>query len=326
MQAKRVDILQAAWTNDAFRRVVLTGDHEQVVVMTIPPGGEIGDEVHDDTDQILAFVDGRGEARLDGEVSQVGAERRRVRPCRHAAQLRQHRRHAASADQDLRAAGARTRNGPSHEGRRGRRRALILVLISHVGLALARGPRGLHRSIRDADPAPSRRPDGTCIRKPPRARACVRVVADRLAPLRPARLPVGQQLPVHQDRGRCRTAAVHARRAAAASSVSLSWRSSWPPRASSCRAACACTATSLVMARLQRRHPVLPHHLGRAERRLHAGLGPERGRTAVRDRDRRGLPARRADQHQPTGRPRHRVHRCRDPRRLRPGRRWPAET
>jgi mannose-6-phosphate isomerase-like protein (cupin superfamily) len=71
MQAKRVDILQAAWTNDAFRRVVLTGDHEQVVVMTIPPGGEIGDEVHDDTDQILAFVDGRGEARLDGEVSQV---------------------------------------------------------------------------------------------------------------------------------------------------------------------------------------------------------------------------------------------------------------
>lgn len=71
MRTNRVDILQAAWTNDAFRRVVLTGEHEQVVVMTIPPGGEIGDEVHDATDQILAFLDGRGEARLDGEMSQV---------------------------------------------------------------------------------------------------------------------------------------------------------------------------------------------------------------------------------------------------------------
>ena len=68
----RVDILDAARTNDAFRREVLTGEHEQVVVMTIPPGGEIGDEVHPGTDQMLLFVEGRGEARLDGEKSQVG--------------------------------------------------------------------------------------------------------------------------------------------------------------------------------------------------------------------------------------------------------------
>ena len=68
----RIDILEAAWRNDAFRRVVLTGEHEQVVVMTIPPGGEIGEEVHSDTDQILSFVDGHGEAILDGESSAVG--------------------------------------------------------------------------------------------------------------------------------------------------------------------------------------------------------------------------------------------------------------
>jgi mannose-6-phosphate isomerase-like protein (cupin superfamily) len=67
-----VDILAAAWANDAFRRVVLTGEHEQVVVMTIPQGGEIGDEVHPATDQVLAFVDGRAQARLDGQESQVG--------------------------------------------------------------------------------------------------------------------------------------------------------------------------------------------------------------------------------------------------------------
>jgi mannose-6-phosphate isomerase-like protein (cupin superfamily) len=66
-----VDILAAAWSNDAFRREILTGEHEQVVVMTIPPGGEIGEEVHPTTDQVLAFVDGRGEARLDGQTSAV---------------------------------------------------------------------------------------------------------------------------------------------------------------------------------------------------------------------------------------------------------------
>jgi mannose-6-phosphate isomerase-like protein (cupin superfamily) len=67
-----VDVLQAAWTNDAFRREVVTGDHEQVVVMTIPPGGEIGSEVHSTTDQVLVFVDGRGEATLDDESFEVG--------------------------------------------------------------------------------------------------------------------------------------------------------------------------------------------------------------------------------------------------------------
>jgi mannose-6-phosphate isomerase-like protein (cupin superfamily) len=66
-----VDIVAIARSNDAFRRVVVTGAHEQVVVMTIPPGGEIGDEVHPLTDQVLTFVDGHGEAQLDGQTSEV---------------------------------------------------------------------------------------------------------------------------------------------------------------------------------------------------------------------------------------------------------------
>lgn len=69
-----VNILAAARSNDAFRRVVLTGEHEQVVVMTIPPGGEIGEETHPDTDQVLMFVEGRAEAQLDGRSSEVGAD------------------------------------------------------------------------------------------------------------------------------------------------------------------------------------------------------------------------------------------------------------
>jgi mannose-6-phosphate isomerase-like protein (cupin superfamily) len=72
-QATRVDILGAARSNDAFRRVVRTGEHEQVVVMTIPPGGEIGEEVHPTTDQVFVFVEGSGEARLEGEATPVTA-------------------------------------------------------------------------------------------------------------------------------------------------------------------------------------------------------------------------------------------------------------
>lgn len=67
-----VDIVAAARSNDAFRRVVDTGEHEQVVVMTIPAGGEIGEEVHSDTDQVLIFVEGHAEAQLGGKSSEVG--------------------------------------------------------------------------------------------------------------------------------------------------------------------------------------------------------------------------------------------------------------
>jgi len=70
-QGTRADIIEAAWKNEAFRREVITGEHEQVVVMAVPAGGEIGEEVHPDTDQLLIFVDGNGEAQLDGASSEV---------------------------------------------------------------------------------------------------------------------------------------------------------------------------------------------------------------------------------------------------------------
>ncbi len=70
-QINEVDIIRTARSNDAFRRVVLTGEKEQVVVMTIPVGGDIGSEVHPSTDQVLVFVDGEGVAELDGVSSPV---------------------------------------------------------------------------------------------------------------------------------------------------------------------------------------------------------------------------------------------------------------
>jgi mannose-6-phosphate isomerase-like protein (cupin superfamily) len=54
-----------------FRRVLWTGRHTQLVIMTIPPGGEIGAEVHEDTDQILTFVSGTGAADVAGETREV---------------------------------------------------------------------------------------------------------------------------------------------------------------------------------------------------------------------------------------------------------------
>lgn len=53
--------------NTDFRQVMETGKHAQLVIMSIPVGGEIGEEVHEDTDQILYLVDGYGEVVLGSE-------------------------------------------------------------------------------------------------------------------------------------------------------------------------------------------------------------------------------------------------------------------
>jgi mannose-6-phosphate isomerase-like protein (cupin superfamily) len=66
------DITALTRQNDDFRRVVKTGEHSQVVLMTIQPGDEIGEEVHDDVDQVLVFVEGQGEAVIEGDASPVG--------------------------------------------------------------------------------------------------------------------------------------------------------------------------------------------------------------------------------------------------------------
>lgn len=61
------NVKDAAKQNKNFRHVLVTGKHTQVVIMSIPPGGEIGEEVHPDNDQILYLVKGEGEVRIDGE-------------------------------------------------------------------------------------------------------------------------------------------------------------------------------------------------------------------------------------------------------------------
>lgn len=70
-----VDIVAAAKANELFRRVLSTGSHAQVVVMSIPPGGEIGEETHAGLDQVLVFVEGKGTAFVDGTEAIVGPDR-----------------------------------------------------------------------------------------------------------------------------------------------------------------------------------------------------------------------------------------------------------
>lgn len=57
--------------NDDFRRVLYTGAHLQLVLMTLQPGEEIGEEVHEDRDQFFRVEEGRGEVRIDGAAHEV---------------------------------------------------------------------------------------------------------------------------------------------------------------------------------------------------------------------------------------------------------------
>ncbi|KAK5058776.1 hypothetical protein LTR84_011040 [Exophiala bonariae] len=55
-----------------FRRVLFTGLYSQLVLMTVPVGGDIGDEKHT-VDQILTFTSGTGRATINGKDQDVKA-------------------------------------------------------------------------------------------------------------------------------------------------------------------------------------------------------------------------------------------------------------
>jgi len=59
-------------TSSEFRKVLYTSFYSQVVLMTIPVGGDIGDEVHT-VDQALTFTSGKGRATINGKDQDVQA-------------------------------------------------------------------------------------------------------------------------------------------------------------------------------------------------------------------------------------------------------------
>ena len=57
--------------NSDFRRVLYTGGHLQLVLMTLQPGDEIGAEVHEDRDQFFRFEEGNGQVDIDDNTYDV---------------------------------------------------------------------------------------------------------------------------------------------------------------------------------------------------------------------------------------------------------------
>lgn len=59
------DFRELARSNNNFRKVLKTGAHCQVVAMSLPVGSDIGEETHDENDQLFLIAEGRIEAKVD---------------------------------------------------------------------------------------------------------------------------------------------------------------------------------------------------------------------------------------------------------------------
>ena len=68
------DIEKLTEENTDFRRVLYTGKHLQLVLMTLQPGEDIGEEVHAGHDQFFRFEAGQGEVLIDGTRQPVKAD------------------------------------------------------------------------------------------------------------------------------------------------------------------------------------------------------------------------------------------------------------
>lgn len=65
MKGYVVDLESVTEANTDYRRVLYTGRYSQLVIMSLKPGEEIGEEVHG-LDQFIRIEDGEATAILDG--------------------------------------------------------------------------------------------------------------------------------------------------------------------------------------------------------------------------------------------------------------------
>ena len=68
------DIEDLTVENAAFRRVLYTGKHLQLVLMALKAGEEIGGETHPDHDQFFRVEKGRGEVWIDGQRTRINRD------------------------------------------------------------------------------------------------------------------------------------------------------------------------------------------------------------------------------------------------------------
>jgi mannose-6-phosphate isomerase-like protein (cupin superfamily) len=67
------DIETLTENNTNFRHVICTGKHLQLVLMTLKPNEDIGDEIHDETDQFFRIESGEGEVVINNKPTGVKA-------------------------------------------------------------------------------------------------------------------------------------------------------------------------------------------------------------------------------------------------------------
>jgi len=61
-----VNIEDETTKNDNFRKVLYTGKHSQLVLMSLKPKEDIGEEIHKDTDQFFRIDAGSGKVIING--------------------------------------------------------------------------------------------------------------------------------------------------------------------------------------------------------------------------------------------------------------------
>ncbi len=69
----QTNVLDQALKNEAYRRVLFTGARSQLALMTIPPGGDIGEESHPRVEQLIFIASGEGKAVVNGAESPLRA-------------------------------------------------------------------------------------------------------------------------------------------------------------------------------------------------------------------------------------------------------------
>ena len=67
MQGFNINLEQETLDNSNFRKVLFTGEHSQLVVMSIAPKDDIGMEVHANIDQFIRVEAGVGKAIIDAD-------------------------------------------------------------------------------------------------------------------------------------------------------------------------------------------------------------------------------------------------------------------
>jgi len=67
MKGYATNIEKSALENNNFRKVIYTGKHSQLVLMSLGPKEEIGMEVHEENDQFFRFEKGQGKCVIDGK-------------------------------------------------------------------------------------------------------------------------------------------------------------------------------------------------------------------------------------------------------------------